>query len=67
MSTNTGKITQIIGPVVDVSFEQDGTQLPDILDALEVTKANGERVVLETQTHIGEDTVRTITMDSTEG
>jgi F-type H+-transporting ATPase subunit beta len=67
MSANTGKITQIIGPVVDVSFEQEGTKLPDILDALEVTKANGERVVLETQTHIGEDTVRTISMDSTEG
>jgi len=67
MSANTGKITQIIGPVVDVSFEKEGTKLPDILDALEVTKANGERVVLETQTHIGEDTVRTISMDSTEG
>ncbi|MAY85013.1 MAG: F0F1 ATP synthase subunit beta [Flavobacteriales bacterium] len=67
MSANTGKITQIIGPVVDVSFEKEGTKLPDILDALEVTKSNGERVVLETQTHIGEDTVRTISMDSTEG
>lgn len=67
MSVNIGKITQIIGPVVDVSFEKEGTKLPDILDALEVTKANGERVVLETQTHIGEDTVRTISMDSTEG
>ncbi len=67
MSVNTGKITQIIGPVVDVSFEKEGTKLPDILDALEVTKSTGEKVVLETQTHIGEDTVRTISMDSTEG
>ena len=67
MSTSTGKITQIIGPVVDVSFENEAAALPGILDALEVTKPNGEKVILETQTHIGEDTVRTISMDSTEG
>lgn len=67
MSTSTGKITQIIGPVVDVSFEGENAQLPSILDALEVTKTNGEKVILETQTHIGEDRVRTISMDSTEG
>ena len=67
MSANTGKITQIIGPVVDVSFESEETQLPEILDALEVTKPSGEKVILETQSHIGEDTVRTISMDSTEG
>ena len=41
--------------------------LPGILDALEVTKPNGEKVILETQTHVGESTVRTISMDSTEG
>jgi F-type H+-transporting ATPase subunit beta len=67
MSTSKGKITQIIGPVIDVSFEGEGVQLPEILDALEVTKSNGDKLVLETQTHIGEDTVRTISMDSTEG
>jgi len=67
MSAITGKITQIIGPVVDVSFESENTELPGILDALEVTKPSGEKVILETQTHIGEDTVRTISMDSTEG
>ena len=67
MSTNSGKITQIIGPVVDVSFDEDGASLPNILDALEVTKTNGEKVILETQTHVGENTVRTISMDSTEG
>ena len=67
MSTSTGKITQIIGPVVDVSFEAEGAILPSILDALEVTKTNGEKVILETQSHIGEDRVRTISMDSTEG
>ena len=61
-----GKISQVIGPVVDVTFD-DQQSLPKILDALEVTKANGEVVVLECQQHIGEDTVRTIAMDATEG
>jgi F-type H+-transporting ATPase subunit beta len=67
MSNLTGKIVQVIGPVVDVSFEQEGSKLPNILDALEITKENGQRIVLETQQHIGEDTVRTIAMDSTDG
>lgn len=62
---NIGKITQIIGPVVDVSFE--GAKLPNILDALEVVKITGEKVVLEVQQHLGEDRVRTIAMDGTEG
>ncbi len=66
MSTVTGKVAQIIGPVVDVMFDNI-EQLPNILDALEVTKENGEKVVLECQQHIGEDTVRTIAMDSTDG
>jgi F-type H+-transporting ATPase subunit beta len=66
MSKQTGKIVQVIGPVVDVSFEQGG-KLPNILDALEIVKENGQRVVLETQQHVGEDTVRTIAMDSTDG
>ena len=65
-ATNTGKITQVIGPVVDVSFEDSG-RIPAILDALEVIKANGQRVILECQQHLGEDRVRTIAMDSTEG
>jgi F-type H+/Na+-transporting ATPase subunit beta len=62
---NIGKITQVIGPVVDVSFE--GAKLPNILDGLQVTKANGQKVILETQQHLGEDRVRTIAMDSTDG
>ncbi|GAB3663747.1 F0F1 ATP synthase subunit beta [Echinicola sediminis] len=62
---NTGKINQVIGPVVDISFE--GGKLPNILDALEITKENGQKVVLEVQQHLGEDRVRTIAMDSTEG
>ncbi|MGB1039587.1 MAG: F0F1 ATP synthase subunit beta, partial [Flavobacteriales bacterium] len=61
-----GKISQVIGPVVDVAFDDQGS-LPKILDALEVTKENGEVVVLECQQHTGEDTVRTIAMDATEG
>ena len=64
---NTGKITQVIGPVMDVSFAGENTKLPNILDALEVTKDNGQVVVLECQQHLGEDRVRTIAMDSTEG
>ena len=67
MSTNTGKITQIIGPVIDVSFNTETGPLPDILDSLEITRANGEKVILECQQHIGEDTVRAIAMDASDG
>ena len=62
-----GHITQIIGPVVDVYFADGETNLPKIHDALEVVRPNGKRVVLECQQHIGEDSVRTIAMDSTDG
>jgi len=61
-----GKIAQIIGPVADVVFEQE-KYMPDIYDALEVTRENGEKVVLECQQDIGECTMRTIAMDSTDG
>ena len=64
---NTGRITQVIGPVVDVSFEAEGSRLPNILDALEVTKLNGTKLILECQQHLGESRVRTIAMDSTDG
>ena len=67
MSKNIGKIVQVIGPVVDVSFEEEGSVLPDILDALEITKLDGQVVVLECQQHVGEKTVRTVAMDSTDG
>src|SRR6201994_4831420 len=63
---NIGKISQIIGPVVDVSFADDA-HLPRIYDALEVTKDNGQKVILEVQQHLGEDRVRAIAMDSTDG
>jgi F-type H+-transporting ATPase subunit beta len=64
---NIGRITQVIGPVVDVSFAGENSKLPNILDAVEVTKDNGQKIVLEVQQHLGEDRVRTIAMDSTEG
>ncbi len=64
---NIGKITQVIGPVVDVSFDAEDAKLPNILDALIVTKSNGQKIVLECQQHLGEDRVRTIAMDGTEG
>src|SRR5690606_41164075 len=65
MSQVTGKVAQIIGPVVDVAFE-NGTELPKIYDSLEVN-FNGNKLVLEVQSHIGENMVRTISMDSTDG
>ena len=61
-----GKIAQIIGPVVDINFA-DSESLPKIYDALIITKENGQRIVLEVQQHLGEDRVRTIAMDATEG
>src|SRR5574343_475437 len=66
MSGIKGNISQVIGPVVDVNFEK-GVALPNIYDALEVRKADGTRVVLEVQSHVGENSVRTISMDSTDG
>src|SRR5699024_3458629 len=63
---NIGKIAQVIGPVVDVSFT-DNAKLPKIYDALYIEKENGQRIVLEVQQHLGEDRVRTIAMDATEG
>ncbi len=64
---NIGKISQIIGPVVDVSFGAAGSKLPNILDALMVTKGNGQVITLEVQQHLGESAVRTVAMDSTDG
>ena len=66
MSNIKGKISQVIGPVIDVKFEK-GIELPRIFEALEVRKEDGSRVVLEVQSHTGEGTVRTISMDSTDG
>jgi len=60
---NKGHVAQVIGAVVDVKFEGD---LPAILSALELDN-NGNRLVLEVAQHLGENTVRTIAMDSTDG
>ena len=67
MAKLTGVISQVIGPVVDVTFETDGTEMPNILDALEITRQDGSVLVVECQQHIGEKTVRAIAMDSTDG
>ncbi|MBA4789264.1 MAG: F0F1 ATP synthase subunit beta [Pseudomonadota bacterium] len=63
MANPTGRITQVIGAVVDVQFD---AHLPEILNALETTN-QGNRLVLEVAQHLGENTVRTIAMDSSEG
>ena len=67
MSKVTGKVAQIIGPVVDVVFDSENAELPKIYDSLEIARKDGSTLVLEVQSHIGEDTVRTISMDSTDG
>ncbi len=69
MSQIVGHISQVIGPVVDVYFEgmDAGQMLPSIHDALEIKRANGKRLIVEVQQHIGENTVRTVAMDSTDG
>ena len=63
MAEKVGKVRQVMGAVVDVQF--DG-HLPQIMNALE-TQNQGNRLVLEVAQHLGENTVRTIAMDSTEG
>src|SRR5690606_11858083 len=65
MSNVTGKVAQSIGPVVDVEFAS-GAELPKIYDSLEIEMPTG-KLILEVQSHIGENTVRTISMDSTDG
>lgn len=65
LTNKEGVITQIIGPVIDVEFEQDN--LPKIYDALNIYFENGEKVVLEVQQLLGENKVRTVAMSSTDG
>ena len=66
MSMSKGKVSQVIGPVVDVRYD-NGAELPTIFDALEVIKKDGTRVILEVQSHVGENSIRAISMDSTDG
>ena len=67
MSSNFGKVTQVIGPVIDVSFEGGKENIPPIYNALKVMRENGEELILEVEQHIGEDTVRCVAMESTDG
>jgi F-type H+-transporting ATPase subunit beta len=63
---NKGRVIQVIGPVVDVSFDESGV-LPEIFNALVIDRGEGNQLVLECQQHLGEDSVRAIAMDSTDG
>jgi F-type H+-transporting ATPase subunit beta len=70
MSEFSGHISQIIGPVVDVFFktnENGESKLPSINDALSIKRQNGNELIVEVQQHIGENTVRCVAMDSTDG
>ena len=67
MANGTGIITQVVGPVVDVHFSVEDGELPRIHEALEIKRENGRTLVVEVQQHIGEDTVRCVAMDSTDG
>ena len=70
MSELVGQISQIIGPVVDVFFDFKGKEdakLPAIHEALCIDRGNGKELIVEIQQHIGENTVRTVAMDSTDG
>jgi len=64
---NIGRVKQIIGPVVDVSFTGENAVLPEILNALEIKREGADTLVLECQQHLGEDSVRAIAMDATDG
>ena len=65
MANNIGKITQIIGAVLDIKFQNE--MLPEINSAINITRSNGERLVVEVAQHLGDDTVRCIAMGPTDG
>ncbi len=67
MEKLVGTIIQIVGPVVDVSFDLNDQELPNILDALEIKREGHPSIIIECQQHIGENTIRCIAMDSTDG
>ncbi|MCH5221661.1 MAG: F0F1 ATP synthase subunit beta [Muribaculaceae bacterium] len=67
MSDKIGKIAQVIGPVVDVTFEGEGNNVPPIYTALKIDREDGSETILEVEQHIGEDTVRCVAMESTDG
>ncbi|MBD5180841.1 MAG: F0F1 ATP synthase subunit beta [Bacteroidales bacterium] len=67
MTQNKGKIAQVIGPVVDVAFDGDNVILPPIFTALKIDRPDGTQLILEVEQHIGENTVRCVAMESTDG
>jgi len=67
MSQLIGKISQVIGPVVDVVFDGDDNNIPPIYNALRINRQDGSSLILEVEQHIGEDTVRCVAMESTDG
>ncbi|MDR0427538.1 MAG: F0F1 ATP synthase subunit beta [Dysgonamonadaceae bacterium] len=67
MSENFGYISQVIGPVIDVAYGQTGRNLPQINEALKITRPDGKSLIVEVHQHIGEDTIRAVAMDSTDG
>lgn len=71
MAQEIGHVSQIIGPVIDVTFDTAGRKAEDVLpslkEALYITRPDGSRLITEVQQHIGEDTVRTVAMDNTDG
>ena len=67
MSEKFGKIAQVIGPVVDVIFEGEDNIIPPIYTALKIDREDGSMLILEVEQHIGEDTVRCVAMESTDG
>ncbi len=67
MAQSTGKIIQVIGPALDVSFDKEGSELPSIYDALEIKREGKDSLIVECQQHIGENAIRCIAMDSTDG
>ena len=67
MTQKVGYVTQVIGPVVDVIFEGGGVDLPPIYEALEIERDNGSKLIVEVEQHVGEDTVRCVAMDTTDG
>ncbi|GHT74268.1 ATP synthase subunit beta [Bacteroidia bacterium] len=67
MPEKFGYISQVIGPVVDISYGQSDADMPKIYDALQIIRPDGKILIVEVQQHIGEDTVRAVAMDSTDG
>ena len=67
MKDNIGYISQVIGPVVDATFDGEEAQLPPIYNALKIQRPDGSDLIVEVEQHIGEHTVRCVAMDTTDG